>query len=98
MQALVLARLRTGQEPGTVAMVEKDKVKYYRYTLLRRETLKTAIGDVETVVYRAARDGSDRETITWYAPKLGFAAVQAQQLTDGKRGFQTYIRRLQPGS
>ena len=98
MQALVLARLRAGQEPGTVAMIEKDKVKYYRYTLLRRETLKTAIGDVETVVYRAARDGSDRETLTWYAPKLGFAAVQAQQLTDGKRGFQTYIRRLQPGS
>jgi hypothetical protein len=98
MQALVLARLRAGQEPGTVAMVEKDKVKYYRYTLLRRETLKTAIGNVETVVYRAARDGSDRETLTWYAPKLGFAAVQAQQLTAGKRGFQTYIRRLQPGN
>ena len=45
MQALVLARLRAGREPGTIAMIEKDKVKYYRYTLLRRETLKTAIGE-----------------------------------------------------
>jgi len=97
MQALVLARLRTGQEPGTVAMIEKDKVKYYRYTFLRREMLKTAIGELETVVYRSARDGSERETITWHAPKLGFVAVQAEQRTGGKRGFQTYIRRFQPG-
>jgi hypothetical protein len=92
MQALVLARLRTGREPGTIAMIEKDKVKYYRYTLLRRETLKTAVGDLETVVYRSARDGSERETLTWHAPKLGFAAVQAEQRIGGKRGFQTYIR------
>ncbi len=27
MQALVLARLRAGREPGTIAMIEKDKVK-----------------------------------------------------------------------
>ena len=97
MQALVLARLRTGREPGLIAMIEKDKVKYYRYSLLRRETLKTAIGDIETVVYRAARDGSSRETISWHAPKLGYTVVQAEQLVGGKRGFQTYIRRYQPG-
>ncbi len=97
MQALVLARLRAGREPGTIAMIEKDRVKYYRYTLLRRETVKTAIGDVESVVYRSAREGSDRETISWHAPKLGFAVVQAEQRTEGKRGFQTYIRRYQPG-
>jgi hypothetical protein len=98
MQALVISRLRAGREPGLVAMIEKDKVKYYRYTLLRRETIKTAIGDVETVVYRSARDGSSRETITWHAPNLGFVAVQAEQRIDGKRGFQTYIRRFQAGT
>ena len=98
MQALVIARLRAGREPGTVAMIEKDKLKYYRYSLVRRETLTTAIGEVETVVYRAARDGSDRETLTWHAPKLGYAAVQAEQRIGGKRGFQTYIRSFEPGS
>lgn len=97
MQALVQARLRAGREPGTIAMIEKDRVKQYRFTMLRRETLKTAIGDVETVVFRSARDGSDRETISWYAPKLGYAVVQAEQLSGGKRGFQTYIRSYEPG-
>ena len=95
MQALVLALLRAGREPGTIAMIEKDKVKYYRFTLLRNEKLATAIGEVETVVYRSAREGSKRETLTWYAPKLGYAAVQAEQRVDGKRGFQTYIRRYE---
>lgn len=97
MQALVIAQLRAGREPGVVAMIEKDKVKYYRYTRVRSETLHTAIGELETVVYRSARDGSDRQTLTWHAPSLGFAAVQAEQLVGTKRGFQTYIRRFQPG-
>jgi hypothetical protein len=98
IQAFVVSCLRAGREPGLVAMIEKDKVKYYRYTFLRRETLKTAIGEVETVVYRSARDGSERETLTWYAPKYGFAAMQAEQLTGGKKGFQTYIRRFEGGN
>lgn len=97
MQALVLARMRTGAEPGTISMIEKDRIKHYRYTFLRRETLKTAIGEFETVVYRSARDGSDRETISWHAPNLGYTLVQAEQRSDGKRGFQTYIRRFEPG-
>jgi hypothetical protein len=97
MQALVIARLRAGREPGTIAMIEKDKVKYYRYSLVRRETLATAVGEVETVVYRTAREGSDRETLTWHAPTLGFAAVQAEQRVGGKRGFQTYIRSFTEG-
>jgi len=96
MQALVLARLRAGIEPGPVSMIEKDKIKHYRYTFLRHETLKTAIGELETVVYRSARDGSDRETISWHAPKLGYVLVQAEQRSSGKRGFQTYIRKYQP--
>jgi hypothetical protein len=95
MQALVMARLRSGREPGTIAMIEKDKVKYYRYAMVRRETLATAIGELETVVYRSSRDGSDRETLTWHAPALGYATVQAEQRIDGKRGFQTYIKRFQ---
>ncbi len=95
MQALVLARLRAGREPGTIAMIEKDKVKHYRYTFLRRERLATPLGELDTVVYRSARDGSDRETLTWHAPSLGYVTVQAEQRIGAKRGFQTLIRRIE---
>jgi Protein of unknown function (DUF3108) len=97
MQALVLARLRAGDEPGMIAMIEKDRIKHYRYTLLKRESLSTAIGVLDTVAYQAARDGSDRETVSWHAPSLGYVVVKAEQHVDGKRGFQTLIRRFQPG-
>lgn len=97
IQALVMLQLKSGAEPGLVAMIEKDYVKQYRYTLLRRERLKTAIGTLDTVVYRSSREGSSRETIFWYAPSLGYAMVQAEQRRDGKRAFQTYIRSYQSG-
>ena len=96
MQVLVTARLRAGLEPGTIAMIEKDEVKYYRYTLLRREKLATALGEFDTLVYRSSRDGSSRETISWHAPALDFATVQAEQHVKGKLGFHTRIRSFKP--
>ncbi len=98
VQALVQLRLRGGAEPGLVAMIEKDKVKHYRFTLLRRERLKTDIGVLDTVVYRSTREGSSRENVYWYAPELGYVIVQAEQRRDGKRLFQTYISDYRPGS
>ncbi len=97
IQALVLARLRAGTEPGDIAMIEKDYVKHYRYALLRRERIPTAIGELDTVVYRSSREGSSRETLFWYAPALGYAMVQAEQRRDGKRALQTFIRRFERG-
>ncbi|MGQ0428326.1 MAG: DUF3108 domain-containing protein [Gammaproteobacteria bacterium] len=97
IQALVQARLRAGAEPGAISMIEKDYVKRYRYTLLRRERLRTAIGELDTVVYRSSREGSKRETIFWYAPQLGYAMVYAEQRRDGRRALQTSIRRFERG-
>jgi len=98
MTVLATARLRAGQEPGAISMIEKDQVKHYRHTLLRHEKLETALGVLDTVVYRSTRDsGSSRETLTWHAPALGYAVVQAQQLVKGKLGFHTRIRSYQPG-
>ena len=98
MQAFVLLRLNGGTEPGMVAMIEKDSVKYYHYTLLRRERLKTALGELDTLLYRSARDGSTREVLLWYAPALGNVTVQAEQRRNGKKLFQTYIKGYRPGT
>lgn len=97
MQALAMLRLRGGGEPGTIAMIEKDRIKHYRHTFLGRERLATAIGELDTVRWSSARDGSDRETISWLAPALGYVVVRAEQRIDGRRrGFQTRIRSFEP--
>ena len=97
IQALVALRLQAGIPPGTIAMIEKDRIKRYRYTELRRERIKTALGELDTVVYRSARVGSasTRETLSWFAPSLGYLLVRAEQRQDGDRRFHTYIRRHQ---
>jgi hypothetical protein len=97
MTALATARLRAGEEPGSIAMIEKGAIKHYRHTLLRREKLATALGELDTVVYLSTREGSSRETLTWHAPALGYAVVQAQQRVKGKLGFHTRIRAYTPG-
>src|SRR5262245_62094084 len=97
-QAWVQLVLRRGGEPGTIAIIEKEKVKYYRYALVRRERLETAIGAIETVLYRSTREGSTRENLFWYAPALDYVIVQAEQRRDGGRLFQTYISAYRPGS
>ena len=56
--------------------------------LVHRELIKVG-------VQQAVRDRVELILLDHHAR---LAAVQAQQLTSGKRGFQTYIRRLQPGS
>lgn len=96
--ASVQVQLQRGATPGSIAMIEKDRIKYYRYTLLRSERLTTALGVLDTVVYRSARVGSRRETLTWYAPALDYLPVQVEQRKDGKRLLQSYIRRYQPGA
>lgn len=98
IQAFVLAQLIAGAEPGAIDMIETDTVKRYHYTRLRNERLKTAIGELDTVVYRSARANSTRETLFWYAPSLGYAMVQAEQRRKGKRAFQTYIRSFKAGT
>lgn len=98
MQAFVQAQLASGAEPGTVAMIERDFVKHYQYTRLGEERLRTALGELDTVVYRSARVGRDRETLLWLAPGLGWVTVQAEQRRGGKRTFQTRIRSYTPGA
>lgn len=97
-QAAVQAGLRNGAEPQMIAMIEKNRIKYYRYTLLRHERLETPLGALDTVVYRSSREGSTRETLFWYAPALGYATVRIEQRRDGKRLFQTHIREFRPGT
>jgi hypothetical protein len=92
IQARVQLALLQGGEPGTIDMIESDRVKRYHYTRLRNERLATALGELDTVVYRSARDNSSRETLFWFAPSLGYVMVGAEQRRDGKRAFQTYIR------
>jgi hypothetical protein len=97
IQIALLLDLLQGRKPGTYRMIDKDKIKEYAYTYQGEERLKTAVGEVDTVIYTSQRAGSKRMTRTWYAPSLGYVAVRGEQLKDGKREWVMDIRSLDRG-
>ncbi len=85
LQIAVIEDLRHGRKPGTYPMVDKDRIKEYRYVYEGEATVKTVLGEMPTVIYRSERSGSKRSMRTWYAPSLTFLPVRAERLREGKR-------------
>ena len=84
-QVAALTALLRGHEPGTLAMVDHNKVTRYSYTRLRAERIETKVGAFDAVVYQNTRPGSTRVSLVWHAPALGYIPVRAEQIRKGKR-------------
>jgi hypothetical protein len=71
--------LDNGRALTTVTTIGDGGVRDYQLTRERGEKLHTAIGDIDTVVYRAQRSGSPRSTRYWCAPSLAYLPLRAEQ-------------------
>lgn len=96
IQIATMAALMGGGQPGEIPLIEGPKVKHYAYTFERAERLETGAGTFDTLVYRSAREGSDRETQLWLAPSLGYLAVRVEQHRKGRQLFSMYLKRYLP--
>lgn len=81
--AIQTALLR-GHEPGTVPMVDGDRIKRYHNTRLGTEKIKTEAGEFSAVIYSTTRPGSDRVSRVWYVPSLSYLPVRAEQEREGR--------------
>lgn len=84
IQIEVMAALAAGREPGTISMIDEDRVKHYTYEREGTERLSTPEGSFDTVIYSSTRPGSDRVARFWYAPELGYVPVLGHQIRKGK--------------
>jgi len=85
IQIAVQTSLLRRQDPGTIAMLDEDRIKRYDYRELRSERITTAaVGEVDTVVFESSRKGSSRVSRLWLAPALDFVTVRAEQIRKGK--------------
>ncbi|MCB1624074.1 MAG: DUF3108 domain-containing protein, partial [Pseudomonadales bacterium] len=94
LQIASMLQLRTGDLPERIWMIDGDEIKEYEQHRDGTERIKTAIGELDTVVYNSRRPGSDRITRTWHAPSLGYLPVMAQRVRDGKVEVTMRIRSL----
>jgi Protein of unknown function (DUF3108) len=85
IQIAVTTALLRGAEPGTIALIDDNRIKRYVYTRKEQATVDTALGKVDTVIYESTREGgSSRTSRFWMAPSLEYLPVRAEQVRKGK--------------
>jgi len=76
--------LRSGHEPRTLYIAEKNAIREYTFEAKGRETIDFLTGELDTVKYLRTRTGSSRPIMIWYAPELGYLPVRMEQFKHGK--------------
>ena len=83
-QVEVMFDLKNGNLPKTFQIIDKDQLKEFNYTQEGAAKIRTAIGELDTVIVTSQRTGNNRILRMWFAPSLGFVPVQAERSRDGK--------------
>ena len=85
IQIAVTTALLRGVEPGTIALIDDNRIKHYVYTKKEQATVDSALGKLDTVIYESTREGgSSRTSRFWMAPDLEYLPVRAEQIRKGK--------------
>jgi hypothetical protein len=79
IQLALMVSLLNGKIPDRLELLDKNSVREYHYQRAREETLKTAIGDVATVVYTSQKAYSPRVNSYWCAADRGYIPRRVQQ-------------------
>jgi hypothetical protein len=94
IQVEVMLDLKSGTLPKTFQILDNDEVKEFIYTPEGPARIRTALGELDTVVVASRRAGNNRILRMWFAPSLGFVPVQAERTRDGKLEFAMRIKSL----
>jgi hypothetical protein len=85
IQIAVTTALLRGVEPGTIALIDDNRIKRYVYSKKEQATVDSALGKLDTVIYESTREGgSSRTSRFWMAPSLEYLPVRAEQIRKGK--------------
>jgi hypothetical protein len=87
--------LERGELPKMFRILDKDEVKEFIYTREGTARIRTALGELDTVVVSSQRPGNSRVLRMWFAPSLGYIPVQAERSRDGKVEFGMRIKSVQ---
>ena len=94
IQVEVMLDLKNGNLPKTFRILDQDEIKDFAYTEEGPARIRTALGELDTVVVSSQRVGNNRVLRMWFAPSLGFVPVQAERSRDGKLEFAMRIKTL----
>ena len=94
IQVEVMLDLKYGTLPKTFEIIDKDQLKEFIYSQEGSAKIKTAIGELDTVIVSSRQTGSNRILKMWFASSLGFVPVQAERTRNGKLELAMKIKSL----
>ena len=98
MQISVMTALLRGESPGSISLVDDNRIKDYSYTRVGSAQISTAAGRFETVQYESTRSGSSRVKHIWHAPVLDCLPVRVEQFKKGKSDTVMELVAVSPAS
>jgi Protein of unknown function (DUF3108) len=94
IQVEVMLGLKHDNLPKTFQIIDKDQLKEFIYSQEGAAKIKTAIGELDTVIVSSRQAGNNRILKMWFAPSLGFVPVQAERSRNGKLELAMRIKSL----
>jgi hypothetical protein len=82
VQISLMVELLAGREPNHSQLIDRNTVREYSYIREGEETLSTAVGNINTIVYRSQKKYSSRVTRFWCAPSRGYIPMKVEQKKD----------------
>lgn len=89
MRAVAMSEL-----PTSFKLADKDEIKEYEFVRDGAERVKTAVGEVDTLICVSRRPGSSRATRLWIAPSLGYLPVRAERRKADRLEFAMELEKL----
>jgi len=94
IQLALMAALLAGHMPERFELIDKNSVREYHYSREGEATLKTPMGDIATVVYKAQKANSPRVTRFWCAPQRGYVPLKVEQTKGDEVQWTMHIQSL----
>ncbi|MET0292165.1 MAG: DUF3108 domain-containing protein [Steroidobacteraceae bacterium] len=94
VQIALIHELLAGRTPTSFVLLDGNEVKDYEYAAEGKERVETVLGPQETLRYRSRRPGSDRSTVFWCAPALGYLPVKVERHRGSKVDWSMTITAL----
>lgn len=91
----VLLDLTQGLEPRSYTALDRDRLKTYDFRSAGHQTLKTDLGEFDTLVFVEGSPGSSRSRKIWIAPALDYLLVRMEYSRKGKTAAVMTLDSLQ---
>lgn len=95
MQAAAIANIQAGRDTFSYRQIKPGRsIQTYHYNKKGSEDIQGPDGVIATLKYERGRTDSDKSTLYWFAPEMGYAPVKIERFKKGKSVFKGTLKTI----